>query len=79
MTASETHGAIVLRTPEAISRYRLLVLRAGIKLELKGMRHSRGRWYMTKIAQKELGYAELLMKPTEVLAALESHIASLDP
>lgn len=31
----------MLTTPEQINAYRLMTIRAGLKLELKGLRHSR--------------------------------------
>ncbi len=34
---------LILDTPEAIQAYRLLVLRSGLKLEIKGIRMSRGK------------------------------------
>lgn len=64
-------------TPSAISRYRLLVLRAGLKLEMKGLRHSRGRWYSKKLIISELGL-DSKMKPQQVLDAIEEHINHLD-
>lgn len=72
-------------TPSPISRYRLLTLRAGLKLEMKGMRHSRGKWFATKQALRELNLDWLEPQPRmtrkraeAVLAKLEEKINQLD-
>lgn len=72
-------------TGPAIPRYRLLVLRAGIKLEIGGMSHSQGRWFATKQALRELNLDWVEPQPRmtrkraeAILRKLEEHINQLD-
>lgn len=63
-------------TGSAISRYRLLVLRAGLKLEMKGMQHSRGKWACKREIENALGLRDKL-SPQQVLDAIEARIEQL--
>lgn len=60
----------VLNTPEQIALFRIAALRAAVKLEMLGLRRSRGR-SATAIARDELGLRKSAQR-TEVLAALEA-------
>lgn len=48
------NDTIVADTPEKINMFRLLSLKAGLKLEVLGMQHSRQSAY--SIVKKELGF-----------------------
>jgi hypothetical protein len=61
--------ATVLNTPEQIALYRLAALRAAVKLEIRGLKASRGR-RATVIAREILGLPKSTRK-AEVLAAIE--------
>ena len=64
----------VLDTPEKIERYRLLVLRSALQMEIStGMRMTRGRTAYS-IAKKEFGFKGNKKK---VLSQLEEYINSL--
>ena len=39
--------SIIIDTPEGIAAYRMLALRSALKLEILGMKHSRGSAYAT--------------------------------
>ena len=61
-----------LTTPEQINTYRLMTLKAGLKLEIKGLRMSRGRTcYAILKAEGYTGSRET------VLTALTQHIDQL--
>jgi hypothetical protein len=66
-------------TGEHIPLYRLMVMASGLKLEVKGLRMTRGRTCYA-MAKSELGFKGNKVK---VLAQLEDHIeavkAGLDP
>ena len=61
-----------LTTPEAISHFQLLTLRAAVKMEGLGMRHSSGR-SATAHAKRLLGM-KMSAKREEVLAELNKRL-----
>ena len=58
---------MTLDTPEKIEAYRLATLRTGLKLEIKGMRLSRGRTCYSIL--KSMGYKGSREKVLEQVAA----------
>ena len=68
----QTDSAIVLDTPEQIFRFKLACLRAGVKMEIYGMKR-RGRSACV-IAKETLGLPKSARKE-QVLRALEEALA----
>ena len=58
---------MTLDTPEKIEAYRLATLRTGLRLEIKGMRMSRGRTCYAIL--KDMGYKGSREKVLEQVAA----------
>jgi len=69
MIESNEHGTMVI-TGEHIPLYRLMVMASGLKLEIKGIRSSRGRTCYA-LAKSEFGFKG---NKTKVLEQLEAHI-----
>lgn len=74
ITVDKVSGAILIDGKESVDRYRLHVLRSGLKLEIKGLRMSRGRSCYAII--KGLGYKGSREK---VLADFSAYLDSLPP
>lgn len=72
---TNANAGFTFDTPQGIAAYRLIVMKAGVKLESKGMRMSRGR-NTTALARKELGL-KARAPHAEVIAALEKKIAEI--
>jgi len=68
----ETHAGGTMITGEDIPLFRLLVMRSGLQLEIKGMRLSRGRTCYA-LAKSEFGFKGNRHK---VLAQLENLIST---
>ena len=72
MIESNEHGTMVI-TGEHIPLYRLMVMASGLKLEIKGIRYSRGRTCYA-LAKSEFGFKG---NKTKVLEQLEAHIEAV--
>ena len=72
MIESTEHGSIMI-TGEHIPIYRLMVMTRGLKLEMQGIRISRGRTCYA-IVKSELGFKG---NKAKVLAQLEAHIEAI--
>lgn len=69
-------NAIVCDTPESIYHYRLCALKGALKLEAKGLRHSK-LGSVRKIVCKELGLKPSTKAP-KVLESLEAKIKEIE-
>ena len=72
MIESNEHGTTII-TGEHIPLYRLMVMASGLKLEIKGLRLSRGRTCYA-LAKSELGFKG---NKAKVLAQLQAHIEAV--
>lgn len=64
-----------MTTPEQIGRFRLAALRGGVKLEMVGMKRSRGK-SATAVAKRLLGLPRSA-KREEVLAKIEELLSAM--
>ena len=72
MIEAHEHGGFCI-TGEHIPLYRLMVMASGLKLEIKGLRFSRGRTCYA-LAKSEFGFKG---NKAKVLAQLEEHIETV--
>lgn len=66
-------SGFVLDTPEGIARFHLLQMKFGLKLEIAGMKHSRGSVYA--LVKRTFGFKGNKQKVYDQLVA---HIEGLD-
>ena len=69
----ESNGYSTMITGEDIPLYRLMVMASGLKLEINGLRISRGRTCYA-LAKSEFGFKG---NKAKVLAQLEAHIETI--
>ena len=63
---------MVIDTPDAIERYRLCTLKSALKLEISGLRRSRGLASAYSLIKKEFGFKG---SKTKVLEQLEAKLS----
>jgi hypothetical protein len=66
-----------LTTPAAISAYRLMTLKQGVKAEARGFKLTRGV-NCTKLARQELGLPART-KHEEIIKAIDAKLAEMQP
>lgn len=68
-----TNDTIICNTPETINAYRLLALKGALKLEVIGLKASRG-FSAFKVVKAEFGFTG---NKASVLAKYEAHLRSI--